>query len=127
MASMAAQLLFNKNEQTEQRIKAENSDQPVIAPATEEQVKNAIVEVVKCLDGELPLGAKAVAYIKKANLPVAALPMETVQQVLLAAAMSRSLAGGLQSESKGDDGMTKPSSQQQDGESQEEKEKEEGE
>ena len=65
MASMAAQLLFNKNEQTEQKVKAEQ--QPNIAPATEEQVKNAIVEVVKCLDGELPLGAKAVAYIKKAR------------------------------------------------------------
>ena len=114
MASMAAQLLFNKNEQTEQRIKAENSDQPVIAPATEEQVKNAIVEVVKCLDGELPLGAKAVAYIKKANLPVAALPMETVQQVLLAAAMQEASLDDSQSESKGDDGMTKPVSQQQD-------------
>ncbi len=85
MASMAAQLLFNKNEQTEQKVKAEQ--QPNIAPATEEQVKNAIVEIVKCLDGELPLGAKAVAYINKANLPVAALPIETVQQVLLAAAM----------------------------------------
>jgi len=85
MASMAAQLLFNKNEQTEQKVKAEQL--PIIAPATEEQVKNAIVEVVKCLDGELPLGAKAIAYIKKANLPVAALPIETVQQVLLAAAM----------------------------------------
>ena len=82
---MAAQLLFNKNEQTEQKVKAEQL--PIIAPATEEQVKNAIVEVVKCLDGELPLGAKAIAYIKKANLPVAALPIETVQQVLLAAAM----------------------------------------
>ena len=84
MAGLAAQMLLGK---APIPPAASAPVVPLVAPATAEQVQQAIVKIVKCLDGDLPLGAKAVAYIEKSNLPVAALPIETVQQVLLAAAM----------------------------------------
>ena len=64
-------------------VKVINANEEEVTP----DMLKAIVNVIQCQDGELPLGAKAVEYIEKHNLPVAFMPIAAAKQVLLAAAM----------------------------------------
>ena len=64
-------------------VKVINANEEEVTP----DMLKAIVNVIQCQDGELPLGAKAVEYIEKHNLHVAFMPIAAAKQVLLAAAM----------------------------------------
>ena len=64
-------------------VKVINANEEEVTP----DMLKAIVKVIQCQDGELPLGAKAVEYIEKHNLPVAFMSCYVAKQVLLAAAM----------------------------------------
>ena len=107
MASLAAQMLFNKAPVQDNTTSVQGGADVKVINASEEEVTpdmlKAIVKVIQCQDGELPLGAKAVEYIEKNNLPVAFMPIATVQQVLLAAAMQEanlSEAAGVEEKKK---------------------------